>query len=70
MLVGAIAGPIANRPHALSCIKLALNGGDIVWTGRGCFVMRRFAALKALFTALAFRRAEGRMTSRLGSKYL
>lgn len=55
MLV-AIAGPIANRAHALSCIKLALNGGDIVWTGRAA-PMRRFA-MKALFTALAFRRAE------------
>ena len=55
MLV-AIAGPIANRAHALSCIKLALNGGDIVWTGRAAS-MRRFA-MKALFTALAFRRAE------------
>jgi hypothetical protein len=44
---------IANRAHPLSCIKLAFNGGDIVWTGRAAS-MRRFA-MKALFTALAFR---------------
>ena len=55
MLV-AIAGPIANRPHALSCIKLAFNSGDIVRVGRAA-LMRR-VALKALFTALAFRRVE------------
>jgi hypothetical protein len=55
-MLAAMAGPIANRAHPLSCIKLAFNGGAIVWTGRAAS-MRRFA-MKALFTALALRRAE------------
>ncbi len=40
----------------MSCIKRDFNDGDIVWVGRAAS-MRRFA-LKALFTALALRRAE------------
>jgi hypothetical protein len=40
----------------LSCIKPTFNGDDIVWARRAAS-MRRFA-MKALFTALAFRRAE------------
>ncbi|MHC2289471.1 hypothetical protein [Bradyrhizobium barranii] len=40
----------------MSCIKLAFNSGDIVRVGRAA-LMRR-VALKALFTALAFRRVE------------
>ena len=49
------SGPI-HRADSLSCIKLAFNSGDIVRVGRTA-LMRRFA-LKALFAALAFRRAE------------